>query len=99
MAIRENFPNEIWGHGIFWRHQRAIRESFLPENLTNLRKFIVSHQPLTRFACGRTVIIHYSLLANAITTWQIHSTTAIKSGRVIAWKAIMTVEVGTDAKQ
>ena len=35
---------------------------------------------------------HYSLLANAIYTWQIYGATAIKSGRVIAWKAIMTVE-------
>ena len=36
-------------------------------------------------------------------TWQIYGATAIKSGRVIAWKAIMTVEaaeeVGIDAKQ
>ena len=38
------------------------------------------------------VIIHYSLLAYAIYTQQIHDTTAIKSGCVIACKAIMTVE-------
>ena len=38
---------------------------------------------------------HYSLLAYRIHmyTRQIYSTTAIKSGCVIAWKAIMTVEV------
>ena len=37
---------------------------------------------------------HYSLiiLANVIYTWQIYGTTAIKSRRAIAWKAIMTVE-------
>ena len=42
---------------------------------------------------------NYSLLANATTTLQIYSAMAIKSGCVIAWKAIMTVEAGTDAKQ
>ena len=36
---------------------------------------------------------HYSLLANAIYTRHIYSTLAIKSGCVIAWKVIMTVEV------
>ena len=45
-------------------------------------RFIVSHQPLTRFACGRAVI-YYLLLPNA---------TASKNGCVIAWQAIMTVE-------
>ena len=54
--------------------------------------YIVSHQPLTRFACWRAVIIHYSLVANAIYTQQIYGAMAIKSGRVIAWKVIMTVE-------
>ena len=38
------------------------------------------------------MIIHYSLLANAIYTQQIYGATAIKSGHVIAWKAIVTVE-------
>ena len=40
---------------------------------------IISHQPLTRFACRQAVIIHYSLLANAIYTRQISGATAIKS--------------------
>jgi len=31
-------------------------------------RFIVSHQPLSWFACGRAVIIHYSLLVNTIYT-------------------------------
>ena len=55
-------------------------------------------QPLAGFACRRAVIIHYLLLANA---WQICGATAVKSVRVIAWKAIMRVSVGagTDAKQ
>ena len=35
----------------------------------------------------------YSLLANAIHTGQIYGATTIKSGRVIAGKVIMTVEV------
>ena len=35
---------------------------------------------------------HYLLLANAIYTRQIYGATAVKSGHVIAWKAIMTVE-------
>ena len=52
--------------------------------------FHISH--LLKFACGRTVIIHYSLLANAIYTQQMCSTTAIKSRHVIAWKLIMTVD-------
>ena len=43
-------------------------------------RFIISHQPLTRFACGRAVIIHYSLLANAICTQRIYGVTAIKVG-------------------
>ena len=51
-------------------------------------RFFVSHQPLTRLACGWVVIIHYLLLTNAIYTWQIYSSTAIKSGRVIVRKAI-----------
>ena len=46
-------------------------------------RFIVSHQPLTQFACRQAVIIHYLLLPNA---------TARKNGCVIAWQAIMTVE-------
>ena len=56
-------------------------------------RFIVSHQPLSWFACGRAVIIHYSLLANTIYTWQTCDATTIKSGCVIIWKAIMTVEM------
>jgi len=44
----------------------------------------------SRFACGQAVIILLS--ANAIYTWQIYGPTTIKSGRVIVWKAIMTVE-------
>ena len=36
------------------------------------------------------VIIHYS---NAICTQHIYSTTAIKNGHIIVWKAIMTIEV------
>ena len=47
-------------------------------------RFIVSDQPHTRFTCGRAVIIYYLLLPNA---------TARKNGCVIAWQAIMTVEV------
>ena len=62
-------------------------------NKTRQTGFIVSHQPLTQFACGRVLIIYYSLLAYCIYIWQIYDTTAIKSGCVIAWKAIMTVEV------
>ena len=31
-AIYENFHHKIWGRGIIWQHQRAIRESFLCEN-------------------------------------------------------------------
>ena len=48
---------------------------------------------------------HYSSLAKTMYAQQIYGATAIKSGRVIAWKAIMTVETaglrgaGTDAKQ
>ena len=53
---------------------------------------LVSHQPLTRFACRWGVIIHSSLLANTIYARQICRAMAIKSGYVIAWKAIMTVE-------
>ena len=49
---------------------------------------------------GRAVIIHYSLLANAR---QIYSATAVKSGRVTAWKATVgrqvSKEAGADAKQ
>ena len=37
---------------------------------------------------------HYSLLTNAIHTQQIYGTTAIKRGRNIVWKAIITVEGG-----
>ena len=55
-------------------------------------RFMISHQPLSRFACGRAVIIHSLLLANAICTRQIYSTTTIKSGHVTVWKVIMTVE-------
>ena len=70
--------------GISWvDHQYKARQT----------RFIVSHQPLSQFACGQAVIIHYSLLAYAIYTRQIHGATAIKSGRVIAYKVIMTVEV------
>ena len=47
--------------------------------------------------CGATAIhsicmqagSHYS---NAIYTWQIYGAMAVKSGRVITWKAIMTAE-------
>ena len=41
---------------------------------------------------------HYSLLANAVYTRQIYHATAIESGRVIAWKAIMTVEAAGHLK-
>ena len=74
-------------------------------NKARQTRFIVSHQPLSRFACGRMVIIHYSLLANAVYTRQIYCAMTIKSGCVVAWKAIMTVrrqvseEAGADAKQ
>ena len=36
--------------------------------------------------------MHYSLLANAVYTWQIYGAMAVKSGRSIVWKAIMTVD-------
>ena len=49
--------------------------------------FRISH--LLDLHAGGAVIIHCS---NAIHTWQIYRTKAIKSGHVIAWKAIMTVE-------
>ena len=55
-------------------------------------RFIVSHQPISQFGCEQVVIIHYSLLANAICTRQVYGAMAIKSGCVTAWKAIMTVE-------
>ena len=61
-------------------------------NKARQTRVIVSHQPHSQFACGGTVIIHYSLLANAVYTRQIYGAMTIKSGRVIAWKAIMTVE-------
>ena len=48
--------------------------------------------PFTQFAHVQAVIIHYSLLTNAVYTQQIYGTMAIKSGCVIAWKVIMTVE-------
>ena len=51
-----------------------------PRRKARQTRFIVSHQPLTRFACGRAVIIHYSLLANAICTQRIYGVTAIKVG-------------------
>ena len=35
---------------------------------------------------------HYSLLAKTKYAWPIYGTTAIKSGHVIAWKAIVTVQ-------
>ena len=35
-------------------------------NKARQSRCIVSHQPLTRFACGRAVIIPYSLLATTI---------------------------------
>ena len=47
----------------------------------------------------RVDIIHYSLLAKILYTQQIYGATAIKSGRVIAWKAIKTVNAGADVKQ
>ena len=60
--------------------------------------FPISH--LLDLVVGRQslfIILHYSLLAHAIYrymyTWQIYGATAIKSGCVIAWKVIMTVEV------
>ena len=56
-------------------------------------RFIVSHQPPSRFTCKRAVTIHYLLLANAIYVRQIYGSTTIKNGHVNAWKAIMTVEV------
>ena len=47
-----------------------------------------------RFVCGWEVVIHYSLLPNAMYAWQIYTVhaAAIKSGRVTAWKVIMTVD-------
>ena len=69
----------------------------ISDNKARQTRFIVSRQPLTQIACGQVVIICYSLLAN------IHSVNLC--GRVIAWKAIMTVEAaglkgtGIDAKQ
>ena len=47
----------------------------------------VLHQAL---ACGWAVIVRYSLLANAR---QIYGAKSTKSGCVIAWKLVMTVEV------
>ena len=38
---------------------------------------------------------HCSLMANAIHTCQIYSTTAIKSGCVMVWKVIMTSEMAS----
>ena len=35
---------------------------------------------------------HDSLFITTIYTWQIYDAMAIKSGRVIGWKVIMTVE-------
>ena len=49
--------------------------------------FHISHL-LDLHAGGRSL----SLLANTIYTWQIYDAMAIKSGCVIAWKVIMTVE-------
>ena len=52
--------------------------------------FRISHLA-TRFACWRGVIIHYLLLVKTLaiyTQWHYSH----KSGRVIAWKAVMTVE-------
>ena len=53
-------------------------------------RLIVSHQPYysIRMQAGS----HYSLLANAMYIQQMYGTMAVKSGCVIAWKAIMTVE-------
>jgi len=42
--------------------------------------------------CWQAVIIRYLLLANCIYTQQIYGVIAIKSGHVIAWKAIIAVE-------
>ena len=46
-------------------------------------------------ACG-----HYSLFITIKekSTWQIYGATAIKSGHVIAWKVIMTVEAAGQRK-
>ena len=55
----------------------TVRQDYVKARQT---RFLVSHQPLTRFASGRAVIIHYSLLANAICTQQIYGVTAIKVG-------------------
>ena len=52
-------------------------------------EYIVLHQPLSRFACKCAAIIH--LLANLYTLGKSISM-ATKSGHIIAWKAIMTVE-------
>ena len=56
-------------------------------------RFSVSHQPLTQFVywVGGHYLLFF-LAANVTYTWQIYSVTAIKSGRIVARKAIMTVE-------
>ena len=56
-------------------------------------RLIVPHQPLTRFACRQAVIFYYYLLL--VHTQQIYSTTAIKSGCVMAWGATMTIEAAS----
>ena len=82
----ETFPS------VFRLSQEITAATVPADSKARQTGFIVSHQPPTRFTCGRAVIIHYSLPANAIYTRQIYSATAIKGGRVIARKAIMTLE-------
>ena len=60
--------------------------------LTTKQTRFVSHQPLTRFACERPLFVtskHYIHLAT-------YAAKAVKSGCVMIWKVIMTVEISTE---
>ena len=75
-----------------WNSQSKCQEKgfWFQTSKARQTRFVVTHQLLTRFACGWAVIIHYS---NTTYTWQIYSIMSIKSGHVTAWKAIMTTAV------
>ena len=60
------------------------------ETVARQSRSIVSYQPLNSICVQ--VGGHYLLLAYAIHVWQIYGITAIESGHVPVWKAIMTVE-------
>ena len=69
----------VW---LFWRQLQPKYEICTPRNLFLMvrpcrqTRFIVSHQPLWRFACRRAV----------------GKSAALRPLKVVAWKAIMTVE-------